>query len=134
VIERGLLAAAAVAVAVVAGIWAHSASLESRAQKIAQRPPQSLSAAEVDRAARLFEGARAHNPDQRPVEREAGMLIRTGRLRQALALLGPVVRKEPDNLTAWVLIANAARESDPALAREALNRARALNPLAAQAR
>jgi Flp pilus assembly protein TadD len=134
VIERGLLVAAAIAAAVLAGVWAHSAHLESQAQKIAERPPQTVSAAEVDRAAQLFQDSRAHNPDSRPVEREAGLLIRTGRLRQALALLRPVVSKEPDNLTAWVLIASATRTSDPALAREAIRRARALNPLGAQAR
>lgn len=131
-IERGVLLAAAVAVAVAAGIWAHSAHLESQAQKIAQRPPGSLSRADVDRAARLFDDARASNPDQRPIEREAGLLIRTGRAGHALALLRPIIRKEPDNLTAWVLVANAARSSDPALAREAIRRAQALNPLGAR--
>jgi hypothetical protein len=49
-------------------------------------------------------------------------------------LLHPVIRKEPDNLTAWVLVANAARSSDPALARKAITRAQALNPLGARGR
>lgn len=132
--ERGLLAAAAVAVAVIAGFWVHSARLESRAQSIAERPPQTLSAADVERAAQLFESARAKNPDLRPVEREAGLLIRSGHSARAVTLLRPVVRREPDNLTAWVLIARAAWQKDPALAREALARARALNPLASQGR
>jgi hypothetical protein len=44
------------------------------------------------------------------------------------------VKREPDNLTAWALIAIGAQKIDPALAREATARARALNPLASQAR
>jgi hypothetical protein len=134
VVERGLLAAAAVAVAVFTVLWLHSARLETQAQAIAQRPPQQLSARDIDRAARLFESSTAHNPDSRPIEREAGLLIRSGRSRQALALLRPVVKREPQNLTAWALIAAGASTIDPALAREAVARADALNPLAARAR
>lgn len=133
-IERGLLAAVAVAIAVFAGLWLHSARLEKQAQQIAQSPPQGLSAADVKRATDLFERSRAHNPDLRPAEREGGLLIRTGHLPEAVALLKPVVRREPDNLTAWTLLAIAAQKSDPALARQAVARARALNPLAQQAR
>jgi predicted Zn-dependent protease len=134
VIERSLLAAAGIAVAVLAILWVHSARLETQAQSIAERPPQELSNSDVDRAIRLFESARAHNPDSRPIERAAGLLIRRGRTRQAIALLRPVVKREPDDLTAWALIAIGARTIDPALAREATARASALNPLAAQAR
>jgi hypothetical protein len=133
-IERGLLAAAAVAVALFAGVWLHAARLETEAQSIAERPPQGLSKRDVNRAAQLFESATAHNPDTRPLVREAGLLIRSGRTQQPLRLLRPVVRREPDNLTAWALIAIGARTIDPALAREAAARANALNPLAAQAR
>jgi predicted Zn-dependent protease len=134
VIERGLLVAVAVAIAVFTGLWLHSARLEKKAQSIAQRPPQALSANDVKQATDLFERSRANNPDLRPAEREAGLLIRTGRTREAVALLKPVVRREPDNLTAWTLVAIAAQKSDPALARQAVARARALNPLAQQAR
>jgi predicted Zn-dependent protease len=134
VIERGLLAALAVAVAVVAVVWLHAARLETEAQSIAERPPQQLSQSDLNRAAQLFESARSHNPDTRPVVREAGLLVRSGRTRAALRLLRPVVRREPDNLTAWALIAIGARTINPVLAREAAARATALNPLAAQAR
>jgi predicted Zn-dependent protease len=134
VIERSHLAAAGVAVAVLAVLWVHSARLETQAQSIAERPPQTLSRADVDHAARLFQRARAHNPDSRPVEREAGLLIRKGRSRAAVALLRPIVRREPENLTAWALLAVGARGTDPALARVATTRARALNPLGARAR
>jgi predicted Zn-dependent protease len=134
VIERGLLAAVAVAIAVFTGLWLHSARLEKQAQRIAQRPPQSLSAADVKQAVDLFERSRAHSPDLRPAEREAGLLIRTGRTREALLVLKPVIRREPENLTAWTLTAIAAQKLDPALSRQAIARARALNPLAQQAR
>jgi predicted Zn-dependent protease len=134
VVERGLLAAAAVAVAVFTVLWLHSSRLETQAQAIAERPPQALSVRDINRAAHLFESARAHNPDSRPTEREAGLLIRSGRSRKALALLKPVVKREPQDLTAWALIAAGASTIDPALAREAVARARALNPLGARAR
>jgi predicted Zn-dependent protease len=134
VAERGLLAAAAVAVAVFTVLWLHSARLETQAQAIAERPPQQLSAHDVTHAARLFQSSTAHNPDSRPIEREAGLLIRSGRAREALALLKPVVKREPQNLTAWALIAAGAPTIDPALAREAAARANALNPLGARAR
>jgi hypothetical protein len=45
-----------------------------------------------------------------------------------------LVRREPQNLTAWVLLAAAAQSLDPPLARVAAQHAKALNPLAAQAR
>lgn len=85
-------------------------------------------------AVRLFERARANTPDSTPITLEAGLLIRVGRDRQALSMLEPLVRREPQNLTAWVLIADAAGSTDPVLARTAVARARALNPLAARAR
>jgi predicted Zn-dependent protease len=106
--------------------------LEKNGQAIAERPPQSLTRADVGRATHLFQSALAHNPDTRPTERAAGLLIRTGRAQQAIAMLRPVVKREPDNLTAWALIAIGAQKIDPALAREATARARALNPLASQ--
>jgi predicted Zn-dependent protease len=134
VIERAVVAAAAIAIAIATGSWIHSVRLEKSAQSIAERPPQSLTRAHVDSAVRLFQRALAHNPDTRPIEREAGMLIRTGRAGQAIPPLRSVVDREPDNLTAWVLIAIGAQKTDPALAREATARARALNPLASQAR
>jgi predicted Zn-dependent protease len=134
VIQRWLLVAASLAVAVLAGLWLHSARLESQAQAIAERPSQTLTKGEADRAVRLFESARANNPDTRPVEREAGLLIRNGRPRQAVTLLQPIVKREPQDLTAWVLIAIGARGADPALEREALARVGALNPLSVRAR
>ena len=133
-IERGLLATAAAVAAVFALLWLHSARLETQGQAIAERPAATLSRAEVDRAARLFQSARSNNPDSRPVVLEAGLLIRTGRPRQAVTLLRPVVKREPQNLTAWVLLAASAPSVDPALARSAVARAKALNPLAARAR
>jgi Tfp pilus assembly protein PilF len=134
VVERAFLLVAAIAATVVGVVWLHSATLQADAQQIAERPPQQLSAAQVARAVSLFERARADNPDTGPIVLEAGLLERRGQHRRALALLRPVVRDEPDNLTAWVLVAVAARPVDPDLATRAVQRARALNPLSAQAR
>ena len=133
-IERALLATVALVIAVLAGLWIHSVRLEKSGNSIAERPPARLSARDVARAARLFERSRAHNPDGRPIEREAGLLIRTGHDRRGVALLRPLVNREPDDVTAWVLIAVGARTGDRALAAQAVTRARALNPLDARAR
>jgi predicted Zn-dependent protease len=134
VIERGLLVGGAAVAAVFGALWLHSGRLETKAQAIAERPVAALSRTDVDRAVRLFESARADNPDTRPAVLEAGLLIRAGRGRQALGLLKPVVGREPQNLTAWVLLAAAAQSLDPPLARVAAEHANALNPLAARAR
>ena len=133
-IERALLVAAAAAVAVVAGLWLHSARLEDRAQSIANQPPRQMTSGQVADAVTLFQRARAHNPDARPIVLEAGLLERRGRHRDAITLLQPVVRREPRNLMAWVLLAIAASPVDVPLADRAVARARALNPLAAPGR
>jgi predicted Zn-dependent protease len=133
VIARALLLAAALAAAAWFGLGLHSARLESRASAIAQVPPQLLAEAQVHTALADFQGARANNPDTRPIVLEAGLLARRGRGQEAIALLLPVVQREPENLTAWVLISLAAQPGS-ALAERAAARARALNPPVAPAR
>jgi predicted Zn-dependent protease len=125
-------------VALAAGIWLaaglHSARLESRGQAIASRPPTQLSAGQVGQAVSLFERSRPHNPDTRPMVFEAGLLARRGQRAKALGLLQDVVGREPQNATAWAVLSIVAGSADPALAQRAATRARALNPLVAQAR
>ena len=79
----------------------------------------------------MFQRARAHNPDTRPIVFEAGLLERRGDHRLAIALLRTVVDREPSNVTAWALLAIAAQSTDTALSRRAVARSFALNPLAA---
>ena len=133
-IERVALIAVAAVCAAAGIVWLHSARLQDHAQTIAQRPAPSLSAAQVDHAVSMFQRARAYDPDTRPIVFEAGLLERRGLHRRAIALLRTVVAREPSNLTAWTLLAIAAQSTDPALARRAVARSVALNPLGAPGR
>ena len=51
-----------------------------------------------------------------------------GDAERAVALLRPLVRAEPENVTAWTLLALALAENDPAGARAAEARRRELAP------
>src|SRR5215211_5520262 len=73
--------------------------------------------------------ARDLSADSGPEVREAGLANFTGHRREALDLLQDVVRREPENFDAWLLMASAAARVDPQLAARARDRARSLNPL-----
>ena len=82
----------------------------------------------MQRAIDLLEGARRARPDGEIVPRLAGLELTAGRPERAVALVRPLVRHEPDNVTAWTVLAFALADSDPAAAREADARRRALAP------
>jgi cytochrome c-type biogenesis protein CcmH/NrfG len=128
VVARAILVAAAVA----AGLWLaaglRAVRLEARAERLAEKPPNSLPRAEVDRIVRLFERARDHNPDVIPLVREGEFLTRQGRTADGLELIEEAIRREPSNLQAWSTLVFAASGPDPARAREARARVRALSP------
>lgn len=69
--------------------------------------------------------ARAHNHDTRPLVLEAQADIFARRGARALPLLDKVVRREPENLQAWRLIAEVA---PAARAAEARRHVAELNP------
>ena len=81
-------------------------------------------------AARLLEDARFLNPDTRPVLAKGALLVARGgaRVNEGMALLEEAVRKEPDNVVAWAVLASATRRLDPQRSREARARARELSP------
>jgi hypothetical protein len=86
------------------------------------------------RAERAFRDARLLNPDTEPdVGRAVVYLAREQRAR-AKALLEGVLRKEPDNLTAWAVLYNVSRGRDEATARRALAARARLDPLSARQR
>jgi hypothetical protein len=64
--------------------------------------------------------------------RRAFVLQGTKRGDEARALLEDVVRREPDNLTAWGLLLTFSRETDPATAARAQAQLRRLDPLRAR--
>lgn len=86
--------------------------------------------AQADEAARLFEDARFLNPDTRPLLSKGALLVARGgrRTQEGLALLEEAVRREPDNVVAWAVLASATRRLDPQRSREARARADELSP------
>jgi hypothetical protein len=86
--------------------------------------------AQVDEAARLLEDSRFLNLDTRPMLSEGSLLVARGdgRAREGLELLEGAVRREPDNVFAWGVLAAATRRLDPARSRVARERAQELSP------
>jgi predicted Zn-dependent protease len=120
--------AALLAVAVLVAGWLATgypgAHDEARAKALLARPAAGLGATERAQALALLHGARRGRPDGGVLLREAALLITTGRRAEAAARLRPLVRREPESVTAWTLLGLA----DPGLAAEAASRRRALAP------
>jgi len=116
-----LVAAAAFAVALSA------ARAEDRLSDLQFRPPE-LGAADLRRADDLERQAGRLTPGERRVLVLANVRLRGGDAKGALALARGATRREPENAEAWLAVARAAREADPALAKTALQRLRELVP------
>jgi predicted Zn-dependent protease len=86
------------------------------------------------RADAAFRAARFLNPDTTPDVGRAVMYLARERRPAAARLLRDVLRREPDNLTAWTVLYAVTRQSDPATARRALAARKRLDPLAARRR
>jgi hypothetical protein len=86
------------------------------------------------RALAAFRAARFLNPDTTPDIGRAVLHLARERRPEAAAVLRDVLRREPDNVTAWSVLYGVTRESDPATARRALAARRRLDPLAARQR
>lgn len=86
--------------------------------------------AQVDEAAHLLEDSRFLNPDTRPMLSKGSLLVARGegRAPEGVELLEEAVRREPDNVVAWGVLAAATRRLDPARSRAARTRARELSP------
>jgi predicted Zn-dependent protease len=84
-------------------------------------------AAQVDEAERLLERARMLDPDTRPLLVEGRLLAAQGR-PEGRALLERAVEREPDNVVAWSVLAEATRAAAPARSQAALARMRELSP------
>jgi Tfp pilus assembly protein FimV len=91
-----------------------------------------LSADQFRSAESDFRAARFLNPDTAPDVNRAVMYQVHGRSAQAAELLEDVVRREPENLTAWGVLVEVARDRDPAMARRAVAARRRLDPLSAR--
>jgi len=91
-------------------------------------------AADAARAERALRDARMWNPDSAPDTGLAFLYQGTGRREEAVKLVDDVLRREPDNLTAWGLLFTLSRGVDAADERRALAERRRLDPLRARPR
>ena len=121
-IERAAVAAVALACAV----WMGVAFTAARAQD--ELRDASFAKPDVARAERLEETAGRLTPGVRRMLLLGQVKLRAGDARGAVALGREAVAREPENAEAWLLISRAARTTDPALARRAADRVRALVP------
>jgi predicted Zn-dependent protease len=86
--------------------------------------------ASARQAAQLLEDARFLNPDTRPMVAKGALLVTRGGagVKEGRALLEEAVRKEPDSVLAWGVLASATRRLDPQRSRQARARALELSP------
>jgi predicted Zn-dependent protease len=124
-LRAALIAAAAVAVAWLAIGIAGSRSQEELRHLVSEteRPTvaQIARADELRRAAERTQGSR-------PALMEATLRMKGGDTAGARRVLEDVVHDEPDNGEAWLLLARATEDSDPARSDAAMERVRELAP------
>jgi len=131
-------AGARIGVALLAVLVLGWLAVMERDRRLAERGAQALrpgsSAAALAQAEADLRGARLLNPDTRP-DIDLALLQRArGDVRGASARIAAVVRREPDNLVAWAVVAVLARGNDPEAFARAQAARRRLDPLNARAR
>jgi tetratricopeptide (TPR) repeat protein len=131
VLARVCVALVAVAVLGWLGVMERDARLQARGLEAASRLDVAGNPA---RAEASFRGARLLNPDTAPDLSRALVHRAAGRQREAAALVEDVLRREPDNLTAWSVLYTMTRGRDAAAARRALAARRRLDPVNARPR
>jgi hypothetical protein len=117
-----------VAVAVVAVLVIAWLGVMERDERLLQRGVKASSAGQAARAERAFRDARLLNPDSAPDVLRSFLYAGTDRREEAQALTEEVLRREPDNLTAWVVLMRV----DPRSAQRALAARRRLDPVNAR--
>jgi predicted Zn-dependent protease len=125
VIQRVLLGLASIAAAVVLAVWLGSARAEERSTKTAYSATRS--APKLAEALREARDARRLVPDGPAKLLKARLLFLGGHLTDSQRVLAELVREEPENSTAWLLLLNTT--TDPNRARRARAQIRRLNPL-----
>ena len=116
---------ALVAVAVLAWLGVMERATRLQAEGVAATARHDFADAESD-----FRAARRLNPDTTPDVQRAYLYALSSRTREGAALLEDVVRREPENRSAWGVLEDITRASEPVTARrarEALNRLDPLN-------
>jgi hypothetical protein len=122
------IAVAIVAVVVIAwlGVMYRDAHLQARGVAVLRdrSADRDLRGAEADLLA-----ARFLNPDAAPDTTRAVIYRAQGRDRDAIALLDEIVRREPDNLSAWSVMRLSATGTDTAAFKRSLAQLQRLDPV-----
>ena len=125
---RIALGAVAVAALLWLGAGLRSAQLQDRAGEVAGDRRKALEP-RVQEAFALLQRSRRFNPDARPLLFQAYLLLFIeARREQGVRLIERVIRREPENHLAWLLLARATARSDPRKAAAARARLRRLSP------
>lgn len=121
-VARAVVAVVAVCLIAWLGVMERDTRLQARAD-------DAIHAHDLTRAASDLRAARLLNPDTAP-DVTRGVLYRArGQQRRAIALLEDVVRREPDNLTAWSALHLSATGRDPSASRRSLAELQRLDPV-----
>ena len=130
-IARAALAAVAVAAIVMCAIWLSDRSSTLAAERALLN--RKASPAQLRRGIQDAKDARTANPSTEPDLAIYGLLVRLGRNAEARNVFESIVRREPDNRTAWSLLAVTSQSTNPAQFRRALTHLHELSPLTARA-
>jgi hypothetical protein len=125
-LARLALAALALVALAYLSVGLRNVVLADRGERLAALPDPTP--AEVDEAERQLERARLLDPDTRPLLVEGALVAANGRPREGRELVERAVRREPDNVLAWSVLASVTRETAPARSRAAEARRRELSP------
>jgi predicted Zn-dependent protease len=126
-LARAALVVLALVLAAWFGLGAHQAIDTSRATSILSAGG-SVTRGEAVRVSSLLDGAGALNPDRQVDLLRGQLALEQGQPRRAQRLISRVTRAEPQNLEAWLSLAQAATNNPP-LFDHALVRVRRLEPL-----
>jgi hypothetical protein len=121
-VARAVVAMVAVCMIAWLGVMERDGRLQARADA-------AIHARDLARAESDLRGARLLNPNTAPDVTRAVLYRARGQRRRAIALLEDVVRREPDNLTAWSALHLSATGSDPSVSRRSLIALQRLDPV-----
>ncbi len=125
VVARVVLVLLTLSVMVFLGVGLRGAKPQAEGRALATG---NLDEQSSQRALGLVRDAQRMNPDSEADLLEGRLLLTAGSPREAAEVIEEVARREPENSTAWALLAGATREIDPARAREARAELRRLEP------
>jgi predicted Zn-dependent protease len=117
----------AVAVLVIAWLAVMELDVRRQAEGVSAAQRHDIAAADAD-----FRAAGRLSPDTAPDVNRAFLYERTAQHARAAATLEDVLRREPDNLTAWGLLFAFTKNHDRATADRAVAARRRLDPVSAR--